>query len=133
MATSTVTLYSDASTSASFALQGTTGMKTTYINQASSLHLPDSLTINHRTKAAGANGSDTHQVLKQLAVQSSKGEVGFVSENLQFSVSRNDGITDTIVVAEVAKFISYFIGAPTSEQLTKLTGVVTSLIDGVTP
>lgn len=133
MATSTVTLYTNDSTTANYALQGTTGMKTTYINQDSSLHLPDSLTINHRTKAPGANGSDTHQVLKQLAVQSTKGEVGFISENLQFSVSRNDGVKDAYVVAEMVKFISYFIGAPSAAQVQKLTGVVTALIDGVTP
>lgn len=134
MATTPISLYSDDSTAVSYNLQGTTGNQTRYINPLSSLRLPDSITVNHRVKAAGAAGSDAHQILKQLAkADAQTGEVGFVSMNGTLSVARNSGISDSDVVAEVAKFVSYFIGQPSSAQMTKLTAVVAALIDGVTP
>jgi predicted nucleic acid-binding OB-fold protein len=134
MATTPINLYTNDGTAVSYNLQGTTGNVTRYISPASSLRLPDGLAVNHRTKAAGAKGSDTHQVLKQLAkADPATGEVGFVSMNMNLSVARNPGITDTDVVDEVAKSISYFVGDLTSTQRTKLAGVVTALIDGITP
>lgn len=134
MAATPISLYPANGTSVSYDLQGTTGNQTRYINPLSSLRLPDSLTINHRVKAAGAAGSDAHQILKQLAkADTSTGEVGFVSFNGTLSVARNSGISDSDVVSESAKFISYFVGELSSAQMTKLTAVITALVDGVTP
>lgn len=134
MATTPINLYTNDGTAVSYSSQGTTSNVTRYISPASSLRLPDSLAINHRTKAAGAKGSDTHQVLKQLAkADSVTGEVGFVSMNMNLSVARNSGISDTDVVNEVAKAISYFTGDLSTAQRTKLAGVVAALIDGITP
>lgn len=134
MATSPISLYTNDGTTVSYNLQGTAGNTTRYINPASSLRLPDSLAINHRTKAAGAKGSDTHQILKQLAkADSVTGEVGFVSMNMNLSVARNSGISDSDVVDEVAKAITYFTGDLSATQRTKLAGIVTALIDGITP
>lgn len=134
MATSPISLYTNDGTAVSFKEQGTSGNTTRYINPASSLRLPDSLTVSHRTKAAGAKGSDTHQILKQLAkADSTTGEVGFVSLNMNLSVARNSGISDSDVVDEVAKGISYIVGDLSATQRTKLAGIVTALIDGITP
>lgn len=134
MATSAITLYTNDGTTVNMSLQGATEAGAKYINPASSLRLPDSLTVNHRVKAAGSKGSDTHQVLKQLAkADPTTGEVGFVSMNSNLSVARNAGITDTDVIDEVCKHISYFVGDLSSAQRLKLTSVVTSLIDGITP
>jgi hypothetical protein len=134
MATTPISLYTNDGTTVSYNLQGTTGNTTRYISPASSLRLPDSLAINHRTKAAGAKGSDTHQVLKQLAkADPATGEIGFVSMNMNLSVARNPGISDSDVVDEVAKAITYFTGDLSSAQRTKLAGVVAALIDGITP
>lgn len=134
MATNPITLYTIDGTSVTMSLQGTTDNGAKYINPASSLRLPDSVAINHRVKSAGSKGSDTHQVLKQLAkADPSTGEVGFVSMNGNLSVARNAGISDSDVVDEVCKFVTYFTGDLSSTQRTKLTGVVTSLIDGITP
>lgn len=134
MATTPINLYTNDGTVVSYNLQGTTGNTTRYISPASSLRLPDSLAVNHRTKAAGAKGSDTHQILKQLAkVDTATGEVGFVSMNMNLSVARNPGISDSDVVDEVAKAITYFTGDLSSAQRLKLAGVVAALIDGITP
>lgn len=133
MATTPISLYTVDGTAVSYNLQGTTGNTTRYINPASTLRLPDSIAVNHRIKAAGAVGSDSHQILKQLAKADSIGNVGFVSMNGTLSVARNAGISDSDVVDEVTKFVSYFVGDLSSAQRLKLTGVVTSLIDGVTP
>lgn len=134
MATTPINLYNSAGTAVPMYSQGTTGTQTRYINPASTLRLPDSITISHRVKSAGAHGSDTHQILKQIAKSDPvSGEVGFVSMNGNLSVARNGGISDTDVVNEVCEFISYFVGELSSAQVTKLTGVVTSLVDGITP
>lgn len=134
MATTPISLYTNDGTAVSYSMQGTTGNTTRYISPASTLRLPDSMSVSHRTKAAGAKGSDTHQILKQLAkADPVTGEVGFVSMNSNLSVARNAGISDSDVVDEVAKHISYFIGDLSAAQRTKLAGIVTALIDGITP
>lgn len=133
MASSTIDLYKGADSSVSYTLQGTVGTRSSYIQSASSLRLPDALVVNHELKSAGSAGSDRHQVLKQLAAEDTSGKVDILSFNQTLAVPRNNGITDTMVIEQVAEGISFFIGNLTSGQVSKLTSVVANLIDGVTP
>lgn len=133
MASSTITLYKGADSTVSYTLQGTVGTRSSYIQSASSLRLPDSIVVNHEIKSAGAVGSDRHQVLKQLAVEDTNGKVDILSSNFTLAVPRNSGLTDTMIIEQVAEAISYFVGNLSSTQVSKLTSVVADLIDGVTP
>jgi len=123
MPQSSVTLKNAALEDHVFLMQASDMKRAKYIDESTSLDLPQGLEISHDVKPAGQSGTDRHLVKVTITGRDSDGKVDTAVVSVQVSVPRNAAISETNVL-DCWTFAKNYLD---------VSGAFAKIVDGITP